>query len=191
MLFSGSKSRLCFVPSSLLLASKSPLDYQALLDHLPALSDLGVSYNSDVYKLSPLVELILKLLVLYSCRVSELLSIKCSQIISGDRIVVSPSKNSRSYMIFVPSLSTVFNAENGFESDDYIFRITYSKVVSQLKRSGVGVTRAKSQNRKITHIGRYLLIDELEEKQLIEHGSDLLHHNSDKSLSYYQNRERS
>ena len=173
------------VITPMVLGTNSPLDYRWLLTHQYSLESLGVCTREQEQSLPVIARIVLSITVRNCSRVGEILALTSDKALSGDRVLISATKGSHSYMGFIPRLSEFVDHNFKGRKGIKLFNYDYSRLATVLRNAEIGIVRSGGRNRKRTHIGRYLLVDELENKGFLSYASDLLHHKSEDSLNYY------
>jgi integrase len=142
-------------------------------------------YKINEWSMHPVCRVVVQISLLFFCRVSEVLSLTTKNIIEPDRVLCVGAKRGHSYIIFLPGLSKqVSNIENQ-GAPVLLFPVSYIKCYRSCIRAGLRLDLPGAANKKVTHAGRYLV------KELASAGftdrqlSDVLHHRSSSSLSYY------
>ena len=131
---------------------------------------------------------LLRIVLVYNCRISELLRAKYSDVITGDRIVIHGAKCSRDYVLYLPNISLYKEGLSGQALQAHIWEISYKTAYQQAKRAyNIPIINGR-KNRSIYHIGRYLVCEEIERAGIKVNYQDILRHNSAKSQLFYTNK---
>jgi len=118
-------------------------------------------------------------------RVSELLALKISDIIVGDRVLVRAGKGSSSYIIWLPLVSRHAKLVSEIHCDGRLFPVEYMWYYRQLKRAGLDEAVAGKKNSRASHKHRYTTAGLVCAKSDSGTAGSVLHHKSDKSINYY------
>jgi len=145
------------------------------------LNDCGI--HEDL--LSQPVRALLQVCFLYNCRISELLCCSNQDVIHPDRLLCLGKKKSGSYIIFVPGLSESLKIKGVSLVDFPIFLFTYKKIWSSAKRAGLGKIKGFGLTHRVTHVSRFKIATVVSNKYSESVASDILHHRSQNSISYY------
>jgi hypothetical protein len=133
----------------------------------------------------PVCRVVVQISLLYFCRVSEVLSLTTKSVVNPDRALCVGAKRSHSYIIYLPGLSKQVSNVKNQGAPVLLFPVSYIKCYRSCIRAGLRLDLPGAANKKVTHAGRYLV------KELASAGftdrqlSDVLHHRSSSSLSYY------
>lgn len=130
---------------------------------------------------------IIQVLIIYNCRISEILSAEWSNFNPDRFLILKGAKRSANVIITdrallkqineLPRLhaSLIFPTVTQHQISHYILK-NYSHLLTNIKIK---------KNRKITHAFRYLNIAGIVNDNFIK---DILHHNSKRSGAYYKNK---
>ena len=135
----------------------------------------------------PIACVVCKVCLLYFCRISEVLSLRVSDILNPDRVVCSGSKRGSGYVMYLPGLSAQVHQAPNNSSDSPLFPISYLKCYRSFKRAGIRLVRQGYKNDAVCHTGRYQVNKVSPEVIDTNKLGDLLHHKSKSSISYYLN----
>lgn len=130
------------------------------------------------------MSLIIDILSLYNLRISEILSLKWSDVKQGSYIYVRGKKNSRDTIIRDRQIVSAINQLHHINSI-YIFApITYANVYRHIKRylSHLFDRKYNKKNSKVTHYFRYKNAESLTTEKEV---STLLNHSGYNSAKYY------
>ncbi len=136
--------------------------------------------------LSPLSRVTLQVCFLYHCRIREVLNAKVSDVIHPDRVVLHGIKHSRSYVIYLPGLSSQLSTLTDAPGSTPLFPISYIKLYRDAVRVGIRFVTKGSKNSKRLHSSRYSFCQSLEVAVGDSVLSDLMRHKSPKSLQFYK-----
>lgn len=135
------------------------------------------------------LDLCIEILRVYNPRISEILSCPTSNYYPGRFLILEGKKKSNNVIIRDPNILQIvdFLIKDG---RNYIFQnLNYQLVKREVyRRYGYLITKIYcKKNKKVTHIFRYLNIDNLEKDEYIR---DVLHHRSISSGMFYKNKLR-
>lgn len=145
-------------------------------------------YNSPAATLHYMDPSVLELLyyaAVNNCRISELLSINQGDCVGNDRYVVRGQKGSRSYTVHLPGLSPVLDPWSSTVPQARVFPVRYKVVWRWCVRCGIGFTPPGHRNVARTHAHRYQTAAAVNCKADKIVAGDVLHHRSQRSISYY------
>ena len=164
---------------------KSPTNYYLLpRESFPEVEEFGIEKRINYDCSRPIGDL-LRISLVYNCRISELLNANYSDILNGDRIVLHGSKHSRDFVAYLPSISLYRRNFTIGANDEKIWKVPYKQAWTQIKKAfSFPVIKGRS-NDSIYHIGRYLVVAEIEKQGIAVNLQDVLRHNSRKSQLYY------
>jgi len=104
----------------------------------------------------PALRGLFQLCLLYFVRIGELLNLRMSHVVHPDRVVCVGTKHSRSYSLYIPSLSSQIDVFSFLSDDLPIFPFTYHHCWLWCKKIGLFKTFGSSKNSSVLHLGRYL-----------------------------------
>lgn len=143
--------------------------------------------ESSIANYNSKLSIIIQILIIYNCRISEVLSADWSNFFPDRYLILIGKKKSANIIvtdrILLKQISKLTSNKIGliFNSVSYHqVKRHISKYYSHLFRN----IKIK-KNRKITHAFRYLNIANIDNDKIIK---DILHHNSLKSGMYYKNK---
>lgn len=173
------------VSSSLLKARNSTLFYYRPPSNFPSVKDIfGDESISDI-NMHPICRSVCQVSSLFLCRILEVLSLRISDIFEPDRVVCRGSKRGAAYLIYLPGLCKQVSSCLITDASLPLFPVSYSQCYRSFIRAGIRLDRPGYKNVMRCHSGRYLISNLF--KAGSEDGvlSDLLHHKSKSSLSFY------
>ena len=183
-------SRTLSVPSTFHRMCNSPLFSYSLNSQFPSVKELLSNDSIDDSAMHPVARDVLRVCLVYFCRVSEVLSLTVSDEIYPDRVLCTGSKGGRAYILFLPGLSSLISSFRGLPPKTRLFPISYSKCYRSCVRAGIKLSLPGSVNYRRMHAGRYRVYDMFLQGCKSDSLSDILHHNSKASLLYYLNKWR-
>ncbi|MCO6473708.1 MAG: site-specific integrase [Melioribacteraceae bacterium] len=135
--------------------------------------------------LSKRQKIILEILALYNCRISEVLSATLDNYFPDRFLILKGKKKSSDIIITDRKILSDISQLNFFESNKIFDGITYLQMYRIIKRdySHLFANFRKKKNAKITHGFRYLNILGVQDEKSIK---SILHHNSIDSQKYYK-----
>ncbi len=138
------------------------------------------------YKLQVnLLGLITEILIIYNCRISEILSANSSNLIQDKFLILKGAKKSQDVIIRDRVILARFSKLKTDCYGNYFYNVTYNQVYKYVKSNFGHILKsiAHNKNEKITHAFRYNNVKEVNDEQSIK---AILHHNSVKSQKYYK-----
>jgi integrase len=155
----------------------------------PVPEDFGFTKKNN-YECDRIIRDLLRIILVYNCRICELLSAKYADVITGDRIIIYGAKHSRDYILYLPNISIYKEGLIGQALQTNIWQVAYKTAYLQIKRAYNFPAVGGRKNCSVYHIGRYLVCAEIERAGLKVNYQDILRHNSAKSqLSYINKKE--
>lgn len=142
-----------------------------------------ISINESL--MHPIARLVCQLCCLYFCRINEVLSLTIANIIHPDRVLCPGSKRGSAYILYLPGLSDQVSLLNFPESSLPLFPISYIKCYRNFIRAGIVSRKEGRKNFIRCHVGRYKVAELRQKGFELSALSDVLHHKSKSSLSYY------
>jgi len=118
-------------------------------------------------------------------RISEVLSLRWSDVLTGDRVVVRAAKRGRTSIAHVEGISDYLLQVPPLNRDDLIFRCSYGQVYRKMLQRGYAVQPSGHINRSVTHSPRRALAVSAAAHYSLAVASDLLHHKSTTAIAYY------
>jgi len=130
------------------------------------------------------------LAILYICaihcmRISELLLLRARDYLGEGRWLVRGLKRSRSYTIWLNTLAFNTPLKSALKDNRPIIEFPYKYVWSWCRRAGIGTTPAGRSTVARTHAHRYLTAKKVASVAPDAAASDVMHHNSKRSLQNY------
>ena len=130
-------------------------------------------------------QLIIDILQIYNCRISEILEAKRINFIPGRFLILEGKKRSANIIIRTPEI--LKRLEELPKTDEVFFfkYVSYYSIYNFIKRNYSHLFKniKIKKTHKITHAFRYLNVDDIANDKFIK---DILHHNSVKSGKYYK-----
>lgn len=137
--------------------------------------------SSDSY------ELIVSILIMYNCRINEILKARWSNFFPNRFLILEGSKGSSN--VIVTDRIILKQIEKLAKIDSvFIFPfITYYQIYHTIKKKYSHLLNkiSKRKNQKVTHAFRYINVSGIDNDKFIK---DILHHNSTRSGKYYKNK---
>lgn len=132
-------------------------------------------------------EIICKILSIYNCRISEILSAKWSNFFPDRFLILEPAKHSQPIIITDRDILKAISISIKSNPDFIFSHISYHSIYKFIKRnySHLFAKIKIKKYSKVTHAFRYLNIAGVDNDQFIK---QILHHNSTKSGKYYKNK---
>jgi hypothetical protein len=117
-------------------------------------------------------------------RASEYLNATAEQVLPADRLVCFGAKRSGSFILHLPGLSSQIEPFRLASPGIGVSGVSYRQLYRACCKVGIALLVDGHRNLARTHAGRYRLV-----QQVLRYGtrvaSDVLHHRSGASLSYY------
>jgi hypothetical protein len=135
--------------------------------------------------LTPEVDTILRISFCYLARISEVLALRRSMALPGDRIVVPGVKHSSAFLIYLPGLCAFLDGLSSVFGDFPIFSTPYSVVYRQALKAGIVYHRAGGSHNVVTHAARHLYAKDVSLVFGLPVAGDLLHHKSRVTIKRY------
>jgi len=177
--------RTCSASSPFQLYRKSTQNYYTIAyGSFPDLGEFGIKDRLVGDCRRPIRDL-LRIALVYNSRISELLNTTYGDIIVGSRLIVHGTKHSRDYIIYLPGLSAYRQQCGGVDASQKIWDISYKQAWTQIKKHFSFPLVRGRKNDSVYHIGRYLVVQAIEQQGLEVNLQDILRHNSSRSQSYY------
>lgn len=173
------------VSSSLIKARHSTLFCYTLPAQFPPVKALLNVPEINVSVMSPISSTLLRISLLYFCRIGELLQLTVSSVLHPDRAICLGSKRGSSYIIFLPGLSQQLDLAGVSDGSVPLFPITYLKCYRNFVKAGVRFNIPGRKNVPRCHSGRYKVADLIDKGYSLDVLGDLLHHRSGSSILYY------
>jgi len=174
------------VPSSLFSARNTTLFYYTVPENFPTVNQvLGSNVGSNERLHTPLMSL-LQVCFLYYCRISELLSLTVSHVVYPDRAVCIGVKNSCSYLIYLPGISSQLDNTEGLKPCTKLFPFTYMQCYRGAKKIGIFLSIPNKKNKKLLHSSRYIFSNGIKKEFGVDVIKDLMRHREVTSQLYYQ-----
>ncbi len=173
------------VPSPLRPGSNSTLFYYDLVNRLPPLESCLNTHGAQYQSLNPGILALFTLSSLNAMRISETLAITKGDEYIPTMFQIPGRKGSRDYSVHIPISTRNRAVLNSWNSSIVLFPYNYKRVWDSLIRVGLSVKLPRHSNRTVTHQGRFNLVAKVKYTAKQTNLSDLLRHNSDKSLRYY------
>lgn len=118
-------------------------------------------------------------------RIRELLNIKSSDFIGDSRFVVRGLKKSRNYTVKLPVVQLSNPPKNDPRWDLPVVPYSYMQVWNFCRKNGYGLNRPGKRYVARTHAHRYETAQAVANIAGKSAASDVLHHNSKRSVDYY------
>lgn len=133
--------------------------------------------------------LILEILQIYNCRISEILSAKWTNFDPNRFLILEGLKKSRNVIIRDRIILNKINSLTRVDNELIFKYVSYYSVYHFIKtRLGNQIlTVSTKKNKKVTHFFRYKNIKNIDNDKKI---TDILNHRSEKSVKYYKNKIR-
>jgi integrase len=132
---------------------------------------------------------LLRIILVYNCRISELLNARYSDVITGDRLIIHGVKHSRDYILYLPNISIYKEGLDEQALQTHVWQVAYKTAYLQIKRAYNFPIIGGRKNCSVYHIGRYLVCQEIERARIKVNYQDILRHNSAKSQLFYTNKK--
>jgi len=131
--------------------------------------------------LCPVYRSVLQVCFLYNARISEILNLTISSVLSADRVYCAGSKRSHGYIIYLPTIGEQIS-ENGLVSaSQKLFSPTYMQLYRAAVKVGLRIEVGENQNKKRLHASRYSIASEVSKKTITADLTGILHHRSSSS----------
>jgi hypothetical protein len=130
---------------------------------------------------------LLTLLQSNNSRIGELLSITVRDYLGNGDYFVRGKKRSRSYTVHVGYTPSELLGFDPTSLNTKIFSVNYRKVYSYCLKHGVGLQLNNRKNVSRTHAFRHIRAKQVREIASVRDCSDVLRHNSPRSISHYLN----
>lgn len=145
--------------------------------------DLITALNSNPERQGS-IELVILLLSVYNCRVSEILSCKRSDLFVDRFLIIRAKKHSQDYVVRDREILKSISKLPKIDSELIFFPLTYQVIYNYIKRnySHLFDKTINKKNEKITHYFRYKNAEYLNTTDDVQL---LLHHKSNSSAKYY------
>lgn len=146
---------------------------------------LHITKALELHKgLSARQKIILEILSIYNCRISEILSASLNNYYPDKFLILKGKKRSADIIITDRKILKDISQLNNFVNDLIFYPVTYKQIYDIVKKnySHLFLKFKKKKNHKVTHGFRFLNICNVKDKDSIK---TILHHNSKKSQDYY------
>lgn len=173
------------VPCPLHQARNTTLYYYRDNNILPSISSILNNETINENQLSRLSRVTLQVCYLYNCRIQEVLNATINDIIHPDRVVLHGVKRGGSYIIYLPGLSDQVHALVQVTQIQKIFPVTYIKLYRDALRAGIRFSYKNKKNSNVLHSGRFEICKKIGTDLAHNEISDIMHHKSKSSVSYY------
>jgi len=173
------------IPTPLQAARHSPLDCYNRNELLPSLSSLLGMHELPETRISKRYLTLLKVVFLYGCRISEVLSLTHADCLSGCRVILHGSKGSNSRLLYLPCLDEYLASLPTSEPEAYLFPLQYQSARRACVSLGIVHTRTGRHNQTATHSGRVYVAQNASNAQTPVVAGQLLGHRSLRSIYYY------
>lgn len=145
--------------------------------------------NENKY-LSDRQKLILKILQLYNCRISEILNATWEDYYPGKFLILRGLKNSSDIFVRDIEINRSLASLGRLHATFIFYPVKYYQIYRYCLRllNNRAYVKGYERNRKVTHFFRY------ENANILKHPEDataMLHHKSKRSASYYLTNQRS
>ena len=130
---------------------------------------------------------LLSLLQSNNSRIGELLSITVRDYLGNGDYFVRGKKRSRSYTVHVGYTPDELLGFNPTSKETKVFPVNYRRVYSYCLKHGVGLQLNNRKNVSRTHVFRHIRAKQVREIASVRDCSDVLRHNSPRSISHYLN----
>lgn len=141
--------------------------------------------KKDNYVCDRIIRDLLRIVLVYNCRICELLNAKYADVITGDRIIIYGAKHSRDYLLYLPNISIYKEDLDGQALQTRVWQVAYKTAYLQIKKAYNFPPVGGRKNSSIYHIGRYLVCQEIERAGIKVNYQDILRHNGAKSQLFY------
>lgn len=118
-------------------------------------------------------------------RISEVLSVKWSDVISEDRVIVKGKKRGTASIAIVPGVSVLLQSIPPSKRSSLVFSCDYGQVYRRMLQLGFAAQPEGHVNRTVTHTPRHLLAQQVAASGGLVAASNILHHKSLSSISHY------
>jgi hypothetical protein len=166
-------------------ACNNTLYYYTINHALPAIDTIIKTNPVPFSCLSHGVQVIIKLVLLNSMRVTELLQITSSDEIKPSMFISRGLKKSNSYLVHIPIDPYNRRILDKLPERTPLFQWSYNQVYRAMCNAGLPLCITTRVNRCVTHRGRYDLAQKLEALNDTANVTPLLHHKSSTSAAYY------
>jgi hypothetical protein len=131
---------------------------------------------------------ILWLCVVYSTRISEVLSLSTADYIGQGRYLCRGKKRSRDISVYIGHDPDYFTGHGAIPSPTHLFPVGYYTVRRWCVRAGIGFLPRGHKNVARTHAHRYYTADAVARISSPSSVTCVLHHNSSRSREHYLER---
>lgn len=131
--------------------------------------------------------IIMQILIIYNCRISEVLSATWTNLIPGKFLILVGVKKSANIIVTDRKLLQLITDLPHIDKEKIFPYVSYTQIYHHIKTnySHLLTDIRIKKNRKITHAFRYLNVASIDNEKFIK---DILHHNSTRSGKYYKNK---
>lgn len=150
----------------------------------PCATLLGVQSVAE-NRMSPLCRTLCRVVFTYAMRIGEALRLLCTDVLSGDRVLVRGEKKSASYIILLPGIYADMVRAGVVDKAVSIFPLSYLQCYRSALRAGISFFRNDHKNRILWHRGRFALIEEITLGHTDLRAGDLLRHRHENTVQYY------
>ena len=171
--------------SPLQAARNTTLNYLAISEQLPPITELISCNPAAVSVLFPGVRVVIQLLLLNSMRCQELLNVTAGDELKPSMFLVYGLKRSYSYSVHIPITSSNTLALSLLPSDARLFPFSYHSIWRAMSNAGLGLNVLSRVNRLVTHRSRYELAAKLVQLNERSKVTPLLRHKSKRTRNYY------
>lgn len=166
-------------------AVKYTLDYLFLREELRFFFLFFRTSGISFFYLFPGFQVFFFILFHNSMRASELLAVTAGDELSPSLFLVRGRKRSRGYTVTIPITGVNRLAVDGMPASQRLFPWDYHTIWRAGKRSDIAVNVPGRKTQIVTHKGRYILANALQERGKSDEITSLLRHKSAKSKNYY------
>jgi hypothetical protein len=181
----GSRTKKEPAITPLLTACKTSRFYYNPGSGFPALQDLLQVSRQAVAKIAPSTCAALRVISSYGMRAGEYLRSTVADVIAYDLVLIRGSKGSASYTILLPGLHNQLCSMKSHPPYRSLSGETYMRLYRACLALNVGRIIRGNTNVSRTHLSRHKLADHVCLNHTERELSDILHHRSITSQSYY------
>jgi hypothetical protein len=141
---------------------------------------------ANLFKITTIQEsIITKVITLYASRYQEIRNLLFSDHLSNGMYIVRGLKRSRDYSILLPGFEPQKEIPVGLIDTEIFYDVTYKRLYQLWREFGIRRKIDGKKNWKVLHAPRYATAEIVNEKEDKTSASDILRHNSKKTIDYY------
>ena len=118
-------------------------------------------------------------------RISEVLSLRWSDVISEDRVIVKAKKRGTTSMAIIPGISGFCQSIPPSKRSEFVFSCDYGQVYRRMLQLGFAAQPEGHINRTVTHTPRHRLAAQVAAASGLVAASNVLNHRSLTAISHY------